>query len=691
MRNKSLDRLIMIGLALVALAGGVYVACTPANSLMNWYDIDDAFFYYKVAQNVLAGHGFSFDQINLSNGFHPLWMLVCLAVFSLSKFSLILPLRVLVIVSALFNSLASVFLYKLLKKFLHPLAALIGALFFALYPHVYEMIVTNGMESAISAFFIILFLLKAANVLSPSANRDNRSKDFIALGIIGGLTILARLDNVFLVGLMGLSVLLKLRRISMRLVFDMLVLGFSVVAAWTIRLGFENELLNSYSIYPLLLIAILVKPIVFYFGGLYSFSRQSTRFNRLVRVIICALAAFVLEYGIYFALYRLSITTMFSNSIVLLDGGISVMLITVIHLFTKPTKNSEYQPPLKAVVDWVKTNYKRFLIEGIAFAIPVSLILGTYMIWSRIVFGAFSPVSGQIKSWLGTLNNTVYTHPKSFIATLGLNPSGGDAPWSLFSAPLMRITHRFMDQINWSVNRDLVFLGLTIIILFLFVLILAAQKNRLANISYSMMIPAFVISLFIQITKYTGTSYSNTRGWYWIGETILLVLLLALLFDAFFIWLDKTKIAKIISPALVILVTLALISQNALYVYRLAPPTVSEEGKENYLAETRELEFYTKPGTKIGMTGGGTIAYFIQDRTIVNLDGLINSVDYFNAMKDGTAGNFLDSMGLDYAFGKPYVFLESDPYQTFLNGRLQEIGFIRGVSFFTLFKFNSIQ
>ena len=82
---------LQVILLVLGFAGGVYVSVAPANSLMRWYNIDDAFYYYKVAQNVLAGHGFTFDQINLTNGFHPLWMVVCLGVFWLSRFNLLLP------------------------------------------------------------------------------------------------------------------------------------------------------------------------------------------------------------------------------------------------------------------------------------------------------------------------------------------------------------------------------------------------------------------------------------------------------------------------------------------------------------------------------------------------------------------------------------------------------------------------
>jgi hypothetical protein len=37
---------------------------------------DDYFYYLRVAQNIAAGHGSTFDGIHRTNGYHPLWMLV---------------------------------------------------------------------------------------------------------------------------------------------------------------------------------------------------------------------------------------------------------------------------------------------------------------------------------------------------------------------------------------------------------------------------------------------------------------------------------------------------------------------------------------------------------------------------------------------------------------------------------------
>jgi len=74
------------------------------------------------------------------------------------------------------------------------------------------------------------------------------------------------------------------------------------------------------------------------------------------------------------------------------------------------------------------------------------------------------------------------------------------------------------------------------------------------------------------------------------------------------------------------------------------------------------LEANTKPGSIIGMTGGGNAGYFIQDRTIINMDGLINSYEYFQLLKDKQAGELLANEGLDYILANSSL-LNQLPYK----------------------------
>jgi len=85
------------------------------------------------------------------------------------------------------------------------------------------------------------------------------------------------------------------------------------------------------------------------------------------------------------------------------------------------------------------------------------------------------------------------------------------------------------------------------------------------------------------------------------------------------------------------------------------------------------LEANTEPGSIIGLTGGGNTGYFINGRTIVNMDGLINSQPYFESLKNRTAGKYLQSVGLDYVFANKYI-LESQPYKGLFDDYLTDTG-----------------
>jgi hypothetical protein len=61
------------------------------------------------------------------------------------------------------------------------------------------------------------------------------------------------------------------------------------------------------------------------------------------------------------------------------------------------------------------------------------------------------------------------------------------------------------------------------------------------------------------------------------------------------------------------------------------------------------------------MTGGGNAGYYIHDRTIVNMDGLINSPDYFLALQQGEGATYLKQHGMTVIFASPRL-LGLPPY-----------------------------
>ena len=681
--------LIQVFIGILAFAGSVYVFTVPANSLLTWYNIDDAFYYYKVALNVLSGHGFTFDGINLTNGFHPLWMVVCLGVFWLGKFNLILPLRVLVLVSGLFNAATAIFLYRLLSRFLHPLAALAGSVTWGLYPAIYNITTVHGMESSISAFFIILLLDQAARLLAEEKIQKITPAKMANLGLIGALTILSRLDNVFVVAFIGLFVLFRIRKISAALLYDWVALGLAVVLSWIMRIGLSQVEYNIYSIYPMVGIAFVINPIVYYFFGMYNGFEQKSLWSKIVRQVLAAAVNTAAMLVLAILLNRFGILKVYSQSVIVIFGAVSFIFILCVRLL--PLRNTGKSAPdiLKAFWDTLQKSWKTILFEGIGYAIPIGLILGGYCVINKIFFGTFTPVSGQIKTWWSTLPNTVYGHKNSLITILGLSSSSAYGPWSLITGRIDRLTSIL---VNFTGNSDslhtLIFLLLTLIFVSIVVAIFKADNHRLMNKFFDLLAPALIIGCLVQIAYYTTIGYQHTRVWYWVGEMFAITILASVLLDGLFTWIENVNVRfRWVSLFLTCGLIVFIAAGHIRNLQGLAPAHVTKGNETAYLNEVHAVEDLTPKGSYIGMTGGGLTAYFIQDRTVVNLDGLINSAEYFQAMKAGTAKEFLDAIPLNYVYGNQYVVEESDPYKDILSGRLIEVGFIRGYENFTLYKY----
>jgi hypothetical protein len=97
------------------------------------------------------------------------------------------------------------------------------------------------------------------------------------------------------------------------------------------------------------------------------------------------------------------------------------------------------------------------------------------------------------------------------------------------------------------------------------------------------------------------------------------------------------------------------------------------------------LEGNTQPGDKIGMTGGGIAGYFIHDRTIVNMDGLINSPEYFRALQNREAPEFLSQHGVNVIFANTGL-LALPPYYNQFDRRLESYAVYGGKSLLYLLK-----
>ncbi len=199
---------LLIGATLLSVH--LYLALTPTNSFLQWFHFDDAFYYFKTAQNIVAGRGATFDGTGATNGFHPLWMVLLLPLFAVARGSLILPLRlVLVLVGLLFAASVAAF-YREGRQQFGAAAVLLVLSGWLLTPRLYLQVAAGGMESTLSVLGLLTFWATLAAM--ERARRGTDPRAVAVVGFAAAFAMLARLDSALLVAVTGLMLLARWRR-----------------------------------------------------------------------------------------------------------------------------------------------------------------------------------------------------------------------------------------------------------------------------------------------------------------------------------------------------------------------------------------------------------------------------------------------------------------------------------------------
>jgi hypothetical protein len=662
-------------LILLVLITAVYAAFTPPSSLINWYSSDDAFYYFKTAQNITEGHGITFDGLGRDSGFHPLWMLICIPIFALARFDLILPLRILVLVSGFINAAAAVILYRLLARHLSKEAAAFASLLWATLPHIQSVTAQMGMESTINALCVLVLINLLSKYSKETGSQNLPISNILVIGLAAALVLLSRLDNLFLVAMAGLWFIFRHSRLRYLVPSIVSLTIISVIAAYYIRLEPGAEYYQySDSVYFMIAAALLIKlPLFFFFKQFQTppsikALKQNSKcllieaLNWLAPVIISSSLLALVMIGMQAA----GLINGFPRMVLVYDGLITLagLLATrLLHILV--VKDGAESIPLR---------WRKWLADGVRFAAPIVILFGVYIVWNFFYFGTPLPVSGQIKHWWGSLPNPIYGQPvNSWNSFFGF-PEQGNGPWSLVLQLVGNPLEAYAEKSGIpETDFNLVILGRVIWgVLTALVLALIASSWRFIreNAGKLALFPLFTGCL-LQIVSYFGTGYINTRPWYWVIEMVLIILFAALLIEALLAKIRPLVKTPILIPAVIGLAGLAFFIRYNAEIIQYLPMTVEPGSEDVFLWGARGLEEATEPGALIGSTGGGVIAYFIQDRVIVNLDGLMNSKEYFERLQNGTASEYLDRIGLDYVYGSKYMLTNSDPYMGLFGGRLE--------------------
>ncbi|MDP9149192.1 MAG: hypothetical protein M3O36_04520 [Myxococcota bacterium] len=164
---------------------------------------DDYFYYALVADKLVTQGRLSYDGLTLTNGFHPLWLVVMATLRLLcGRFG-----------AAFHVALAGVFVasmvatYELSLRFARSLgtSALLAPLLAALYSTATDRLLASGMETAVAVPLLLRLFVEVAREEPLTERRAAK------LGFVASMAILARLDVAIAVAIVIMAWLLLAR------------------------------------------------------------------------------------------------------------------------------------------------------------------------------------------------------------------------------------------------------------------------------------------------------------------------------------------------------------------------------------------------------------------------------------------------------------------------------------------------
>jgi hypothetical protein len=151
--------------------------------------VDDGYYYLQIAWHIAHGHGFTFDGIHHTNGFHPLWQLVLVPFFWFFEEKSLVPYLVSVL-QLLLYALSGWLIYRAVyRQTYKESVALFAMAMMLLNVWFFFKGAMTGMETA-----IVLLLLGTALI-----KLNDPQNEVLRFGIILMLLVAARLEMVVFV------------------------------------------------------------------------------------------------------------------------------------------------------------------------------------------------------------------------------------------------------------------------------------------------------------------------------------------------------------------------------------------------------------------------------------------------------------------------------------------------------------
>lgn len=157
---------------------------------------DDSFFYLQVGRNFALGHGSTFNGLMPTNGYHPLWMLLCAAVYRIvpGRAAGLHGIAVLIVV-------LNIGVLLLAARLLRKLQAPAWVAWTILIPFLFGL--QLGTESSLSAAFLTATLLALYGFFQQPGWRAG-----FFYSLCATLAVLSRLDSIFIIAALWIAVLI---------------------------------------------------------------------------------------------------------------------------------------------------------------------------------------------------------------------------------------------------------------------------------------------------------------------------------------------------------------------------------------------------------------------------------------------------------------------------------------------------
>lgn len=190
--NTGINFLLYVSICLMIIVSMFYRFLYPDNGYIAFFH-DDFYYYLKIAENIYNYGASSFNNIVLTNGYHPLWMLVLVGLLSVFKGSNIYFFLAVSLVICLSNIFIFLIINKIFKHFINNTTVTVVL---SGYLTSFALIISKGgMEVHITILmmcYLIYYILKNID------NVENKVVIF-KIGLLSSILFLSRLDSAILV------------------------------------------------------------------------------------------------------------------------------------------------------------------------------------------------------------------------------------------------------------------------------------------------------------------------------------------------------------------------------------------------------------------------------------------------------------------------------------------------------------